>query len=92
MGQGEFHEAALADANPAAPLHIETFGSEAFDDDSYVDAAFVARSSPLVALRIAFHRYIGIRISIRSYDIRVVGRRCRIPLAGSRPGTAARGS
>ena len=45
MGQGDSYEAALADAKSAAQFHIETFGTEAFDDDSDVEAAYVAEGT-----------------------------------------------
>lgn len=45
MGQGDTYEAALADAKAAAQFHIETFGSDAFDDDSDVEAAYVAEGN-----------------------------------------------
>ena len=45
MGQGNTYEAALADAKSAAQFHIETFGAEAFDDDSDVEAAYVAEGT-----------------------------------------------
>jgi predicted RNase H-like HicB family nuclease len=35
-GQGNSYEEALANAKSAASFHIETFGSEAVDDDSDV--------------------------------------------------------
>jgi predicted RNase H-like HicB family nuclease len=42
MGQGDSYEAALADAILAAQFHIQSFGTEAFDDDSDVEAAYIA--------------------------------------------------
>lgn len=42
VGQGENYDEALADARSAAEFHIETFGMEAFEDDSDVEAAYVA--------------------------------------------------
>lgn len=45
MGQGDSYETALADAKSAAQFHIETFGAEAFDDDSDVEAAYVAEGT-----------------------------------------------
>ena len=45
VGQGDTYEDALADAKSAATFHIETFGSEAFDNDSEVEAAYVAEVS-----------------------------------------------
>ena len=49
MGQGDSYEAALADAKSAAQFHIGTFGAEAFDDDSDVEAAYVAEGTVGVA-------------------------------------------
>lgn len=45
MGQGDSYESVLADAKSAAQFHIETFGTEAFDDDSDVEAAYVAEGT-----------------------------------------------
>jgi RecA-family ATPase len=45
MGQGDSYEAALADAKSSAQFHIESFGGEAFDDDSDVEAAYVAEGN-----------------------------------------------
>ncbi len=45
MGQGESFEKALADAKSAAKFHIETFGAEAYDEESDVEAAYVAECS-----------------------------------------------
>ena len=45
MGQGGSYESGLADAKSAAQFHIETFGTEAFDDDSDVEAAYVAEGT-----------------------------------------------
>jgi predicted RNase H-like HicB family nuclease len=42
MGQGDSYEVALADAKSAAQFHIQSFGTEAFDDDSDVEAAYIA--------------------------------------------------
>ena len=42
VGQGDSYEEALADAKSAASFHIETFGSEVLDEDSDVQAAYVA--------------------------------------------------
>lgn len=42
MGQGESYEQALLDAKSAAAAHIEAFGTEALDEDSDVEAAYVA--------------------------------------------------
>jgi predicted RNase H-like HicB family nuclease len=41
-GQGDSYEAALADAKSAAQFHIQSFGTAAFDDDSDVEAAYIA--------------------------------------------------
>ena len=49
MGQGDSYESALADAKSAAQFHIETFGAEAIDDDSDVEAAYVAEGTVGVA-------------------------------------------
>ncbi|MGH8614812.1 MAG: type II toxin-antitoxin system HicB family antitoxin [Gammaproteobacteria bacterium] len=44
VGQGDTFDAALADVKSAIAFHIETFGTEAFEnDDSPVDA-FVAEA------------------------------------------------
>ena len=45
VGQGDSYEAALADAKSAANFHIQTFGAEAFDDESDVEAAYVAEAA-----------------------------------------------
>lgn len=45
VGQGDSYESALADAQSAAHFHIETFGSDALDDDSDVQAAYVAEAA-----------------------------------------------
>lgn len=46
VAQGDTYEAALADARSAVAFHIETFGSEAFDDDeSDVLEVFVAEAA-----------------------------------------------
>lgn len=49
MGQGDSYDTALADAKSAAQFHIETFGTEAFDDDSDVEAAYVAEGTVTAA-------------------------------------------
>ena len=41
VGQGETFEEALADVKSAVQFHIETFGAEAFDEDSPVIEAFL---------------------------------------------------
>jgi predicted RNase H-like HicB family nuclease len=45
MGQGDSYEAALADAKSASQFHVESFGTEAFYDDSDVEAAYVAEGN-----------------------------------------------
>jgi predicted RNase H-like HicB family nuclease len=45
MGQGDSYDTALADAKSAAQFHIETFGTDAFDEDSDVEAAYVAEGN-----------------------------------------------
>ena len=45
IGQGDSYEEALADAKSATSFHIETFGSEVLDDDSDVQAAYVAEAA-----------------------------------------------
>jgi predicted RNase H-like HicB family nuclease len=45
VGQGSSYEEALADAKSAARFHIETFGSDALDGDSDVEAAYVAEAA-----------------------------------------------
>jgi hypothetical protein len=47
VDQGEFYEAALADGKAATQFHIESFGTEAFDDDSDVETDYVAVLSRL---------------------------------------------
>jgi predicted RNase H-like HicB family nuclease len=49
MGQGDSYEAALADAKSAAQSHIENIGTEAFDDDNDVEAAYIAEGDIAVA-------------------------------------------
>ena len=44
VGQGDSYEEALADVKAAIAFHIETFGAEAFEDDSPVLEAFVAET------------------------------------------------
>jgi predicted RNase H-like HicB family nuclease len=44
VGQGETYEEALADVKSAIAFHIETFGDEAFADDSPVLEAFIAET------------------------------------------------
>jgi len=45
VGPGESYESPLADAKSAAAFHIETFGKEAFDEQSDVLDAFVTEAS-----------------------------------------------
>jgi predicted RNase H-like HicB family nuclease len=45
VGQGDSYETALADAKSAAQFHIDTFGDEAWEDESDVEAAYVAEAS-----------------------------------------------
>jgi len=45
VGQGDTYEEALADIESAIRFHIETFGADAFDNDSPVLEAFIAESS-----------------------------------------------
>lgn len=44
VGQGDSYDEALADVKSAIAFHIETFGSEAFEDDSPVLEAFIAET------------------------------------------------
>jgi predicted RNase H-like HicB family nuclease len=44
VGQGDTYETALADVKSAIRFHIETFGQEAFAEDSPVLEAFVAKA------------------------------------------------
>ncbi len=44
IGQGDTYDQALADAKSAARFHIETFGTDAFDSESDVEAAYVAEA------------------------------------------------
>jgi predicted RNase H-like HicB family nuclease len=49
VGEGNTYEEALADVKSAIRFHIETFGSEVFDDaDSPVLEAFVAEAGVAV--------------------------------------------
>ncbi len=41
VGQGDTYDNAIADVKSAIEFHIETFGSEAFEDESEVISAFV---------------------------------------------------
>jgi predicted RNase H-like HicB family nuclease len=44
VGEGDTYEDALADVKSAIHFHIETFGAEAFEDDSPVLEAFVTEA------------------------------------------------
>lgn len=44
VGQGDTYEAALADIRSAISFHIETFGNDAFENDSPVLEAFIAET------------------------------------------------
>jgi predicted RNase H-like HicB family nuclease len=44
VGEGDSYEEAFADVKSAIRFHIETFGDEAFEDDSPVLEAFVAET------------------------------------------------
>ncbi len=44
VGQGDTYEKALADVTSAISFHIETFGAEAFDEESPVMEAFVTQA------------------------------------------------
>ncbi len=44
VGAGDSYEDALSDVKSAIHFHIETFGNEAFEDDSPVLEAFVAET------------------------------------------------
>ncbi len=44
VGEGDSYEEAFADVKSAIRFHIETFGNEAFEDDSPVLEAFVAET------------------------------------------------
>jgi predicted RNase H-like HicB family nuclease len=44
VGEGDSCEEALADVKSAIRFHIETFGTEVFDDDQLVLEAFVAET------------------------------------------------
>ncbi len=41
VGQGDSYDEAVADATSAIAFHIESFGQEAFEDESEVIRAFV---------------------------------------------------
>ena len=44
VGQGDTYEDALADTRSAIGFHIETFGDDAFENDSPVLEAFIAET------------------------------------------------
>lgn len=44
VGEGETYDEALADVNSAIRFHIETFGSDAIEDESDVLEVFVAEA------------------------------------------------
>lgn len=44
VGEGDSYEEALADVKSAISFHIETFGTEVFDDDPPVLEAFVTET------------------------------------------------
>lgn len=44
VGQGDTYEEALADVKSALEFHIETFGTELFEDESPILEAFVAEA------------------------------------------------
>jgi len=44
VGQGDSYEEALDDVKSAIKFHIETFGEDAFEDDSPVLEAFIAET------------------------------------------------
>jgi len=44
VGEGDTYEEALEDVNSAIAFHIETFGEEAFEDETSVLEAFVAET------------------------------------------------
>lgn len=48
VGQGDTYEEAVVDIKSAITFHIETFGDEAFENDSPVLEAFIAET-PLAA-------------------------------------------
>ena len=48
VGQGDTYDEALANVRSAIEFHIETFGREAFEDESPVLEAFIAET-PLAA-------------------------------------------
>lgn len=44
VGQGDSYDEALADVKSAIKFHVETFGSEVFDDEPQAIEAFVAEA------------------------------------------------
>jgi predicted RNase H-like HicB family nuclease len=44
IGEGDSYEEALADVKSAISFHVETFGTEALEDESSVLEAFVAEA------------------------------------------------
>ena len=44
VGQGDSYDEALADVKSAIKFHVETFGSEVFDDEPQALEAFVAET------------------------------------------------
>jgi predicted RNase H-like HicB family nuclease len=48
VGEGDTYDEALADVRSAIQFHIETFGADAFMDDSPVLEAFVAETEVAV--------------------------------------------
>lgn len=44
VGQGDTYEEALNDVNSAIKFHIDTFGQDAFEDDSPVLEAFITET------------------------------------------------
>ena len=44
VGEGDTYEQAIADLNSAIRFHIETFGTEVFEEDSILDV-FVSESA-----------------------------------------------
>ena len=44
VGEGDTYEDALADVKSAIAFHIETFGSEVFDNETPVLEAFIAEA------------------------------------------------
>jgi predicted RNase H-like HicB family nuclease len=45
VGQGDTYEEALADVKSAVTFHMETFGKNAFEDETPVIEAFVAEAA-----------------------------------------------